>query len=273
MDRLGIEFITVFGMPPVDFVHLAADLGCRHIGMALEPMPPNPHNYPAWSLREDRTLRAETKAALKERGVSISLGEGFLVRPGADIASSARDLEIMRELGVRRINTMSIDSDVARSHDQFAALVEMADGMGMETVLEFLPLVKISNLDAALAAIRHVNRPSFRLLIDAMHFARSGGTAAELAALNPYLIGYFQLCDLPLAFDAARYGEEARCERMVPGTGELPLHDMLGAIPQSCIVGLEVPMLSAAIAGEAPRERLVRSIAASREYLEPVDAR
>ena len=35
MHPLGIEFISVFGLPPVEFVHLAADLGCRHISTAL----------------------------------------------------------------------------------------------------------------------------------------------------------------------------------------------------------------------------------------------
>jgi len=29
VDDLGIEYQTVLGFPPVDFVHLAADLGCR----------------------------------------------------------------------------------------------------------------------------------------------------------------------------------------------------------------------------------------------------
>jgi hypothetical protein len=34
MRALGIEFISVFGLPPVDFVHLAAGLGCRYISTA-----------------------------------------------------------------------------------------------------------------------------------------------------------------------------------------------------------------------------------------------
>jgi hypothetical protein len=33
MDRLGIELLSVFGMPPVDFVNLAASLGCRYISV------------------------------------------------------------------------------------------------------------------------------------------------------------------------------------------------------------------------------------------------
>jgi hypothetical protein len=39
MRDLGIEFISVFGLPPADFVHLAADLGCRYVSTALTGRP------------------------------------------------------------------------------------------------------------------------------------------------------------------------------------------------------------------------------------------
>jgi hypothetical protein len=39
----GIEHRTVFGLPPVEFVNLAADLGCRYIAIALSGSPYNPH--------------------------------------------------------------------------------------------------------------------------------------------------------------------------------------------------------------------------------------
>ena len=32
---IGIEFISVLGLPPVEFVHLAAGLGCDHVGTSL----------------------------------------------------------------------------------------------------------------------------------------------------------------------------------------------------------------------------------------------
>jgi len=35
MDRLGIEMLSVFGMPPIEYVHLTADLGCRYITTGL----------------------------------------------------------------------------------------------------------------------------------------------------------------------------------------------------------------------------------------------
>jgi hypothetical protein len=113
MNRLGIENISVFGLPPVEFVNLAADLGCRYISTGLEPIEYNPHGYPRFSLREDTALRREMVAAMRDRGVSISLGEGFTIRPGFDVCKQrAADLDVMCELGVKRINTVRMDPDL-----------------------------------------------------------------------------------------------------------------------------------------------------------------
>jgi hypothetical protein len=52
MRDLGIEFISVFGLRPVDFVHLAADLGCRYISTALTGRPLKSLGYLAFSLKK-----------------------------------------------------------------------------------------------------------------------------------------------------------------------------------------------------------------------------
>lgn len=273
MNRLGIENISVFGLPPVEFVNLAADLGCRYISIGLEPLPYNPHGYRNFSLREDTALRREMVAAMRDRGISISLGEGFTVRPGLDVCEQrASDLGVMRELGVKCINTVSMDPDVARTFDQFAALAEKAIAIGMEVVTtELAPGLTVADLPTALAAVRHVGRPNFRLLIDTMHLVRSGSGAADLAALDPSLIAYIQLCDAPLAPRFATYFEEAMFERMAPGTGELPLLDILRALPRELPLGIEVPLRSQAEAGVGPRERLGPVVESARRLLTQLD--
>lgn len=104
MNRLGIELLCVFGMSPVEHVALAADLGCGSISTGLTQLPFNPHGHPAWSLRDDPALRREMVAAMRDRGISIALGEGIGVRLGMDVRDRATDLDLMVELGVRRIN-------------------------------------------------------------------------------------------------------------------------------------------------------------------------
>jgi hypothetical protein len=68
----------------------------------------------------------------------------------------AADLDIMCELGVKRINTLSIDPDLTRSFDQLATRAEMTAALAMETVVEFGPRLAVSDPPTALAAIRYV---------------------------------------------------------------------------------------------------------------------
>jgi len=267
MDRLGIEQLSVFGLPPVEFVNLAADLGCRYISTALTAIPYNPHGYEPFSLRDDPALRRAMLSAMDDRGVSISLGEGFTIRAERDIREAGADLDCMAELGVGRINTVSMDPDRSRSFDQFARLAEMAGAHGMEATVELAPGLTVSDLDTALAALTHVQRPNFRLLIDTMHFVRSGSRAADLAAVDPELIGYVQLSDAPLQPIVANYMEEAMFERMVPGEGELPLREILGGLPGGVVIGLEVPMRRSAEAGVGPHDRLRRCLEGARGLL------
>ena len=122
-----------------------------------------------------------------------------------------------------------------------------------------------------LDAVRAVGRPDFRLLIDTMHLVRSGSGPADLAALDPDLIGYVQLSDVPLVPTIPDYMEEACFERMVPGTGELPLLEHTRALPRHVVMGLEVPLRSQADAGVGPHERLGRCVDAARELLAELD--
>jgi sugar phosphate isomerase/epimerase len=272
IGRLGIEQLSVFGLPPVDFVNLAADLGCDCISIGLTGLGYNPHGYPAFSLRDDVRMRRELTAAMRDRGVAISLGEGCIIRPHVDIRAAAGDMDIMRELGVERLNTVSMDPDLSRSLDQLALFAEMAAERGMQATIELCPALTINSLGAAVAAVRHVGRPDFSLLLDTMHLGRSGATVAELAALDPALIGYVQLCDAPRTPGEPNYLKEATFERMVPGEGEMPLRAYLGVLPPGPTISLEVPLRSQAEAGIGPEIRLRRCVEAARRLLAEVEA-
>jgi sugar phosphate isomerase/epimerase len=256
----------------VDFVNLAADLGCRYISIALSPITANPHGYPAWSLRDDPRLRRDMIAAMRDRGVSISTGEGFFGRPDQPAAAAAGDMDLMCELGARRITVLSIDRDRNRAFDQCAGYAEMASARGLETNVEFVPDLPIGDLPTAVEFVRYTGDPNVRLVIDVMHLCRSGAGADEIRALDPALIGAIQICDVPLKSAYASYGEEARHHRLPPGQGELPLLDLLVALPAGPIVGIEVPMLELAQAGVGPFDRLSVCVEAARDLLEQSDA-
>src|ERR1022692_3325058 len=197
LSELGIEVQTVLGMPPVEFVNLAADLGCSHVSISPGSGPgPSPYGFEPFSLVEDASLRRLLLHTMSDRGVSISLAESVLIRDRADVREDApRMLDALVELGVTLVNVVTMDPDISRSQDQFAIAVELAADRGMRSTIEFSKSLTITDLDSALATIRHVGRSDFTLLIDTMHVVRSGTTASQLAALDPALIGYCPLSD------------------------------------------------------------------------------
>jgi sugar phosphate isomerase/epimerase len=266
-SRIGIDFISVMGMPPVDFIALAADLGCSNIGLAPQPIVSNPYNFPEWSLLGNPALQRDVAGALREHKVTISLGEGFLVRPGADIADAAPLFDLMAELGAQRVNVASIEVDRTRNFDQIAQFARMAAERGLSPVLEFAPIMAVTNLSMALEALAYVDQPGFAILVDALHLFRSGGTVADVAALDPSLIGYVQLCDGPAEWTQESYLDEARFHRLCPGTGAFPLKDLVAAVPDDIILGLEIPMQNKALAGVSPREYLSECVAGAKALL------
>ena len=274
MNRLGIERLSVFSMPPVEFVQLAADLDCGWVGMGLAPSGRfNPHGYRDWSLRDDAALRRETRAALSDLDVRVGILEGFAVAPGQDPHAFERDLDLLLELGGNRINVVSLDKDLQRTIEGFAVFAEMASKRGLQVSAEMGSLGPLSKIEAALAAVNGVGRDNFTLLIDAMHFFRLGNTLDQLAAVPGPVIGYAQLCDAPWTPRFATYLEEAMYERLAPGDGELPLDEFVRYLPPDIIVSLEIPMRSLAEKGVGPRERLESSVAAARSFLQRQDAR
>ena len=271
MNRLGIELLTLLGMPPVEHVKLAAELGCVSISTGLTGLPlasfgyPDVKLYPEWSLEDDAVMRRELKAALRDTGVHTGLGEGFRVRPDGDVRDRGAGLDLMAELGALRINAVSMETDMARTHDQLAILADMVIERGMLFTIEFAPPNAINSLQSALAAVDHVGRGRCRILFDAMHFFRSGARVEDLAALDPDLIGYAQLCDVPLVSTGRTYLQEAMFERMVPGSGELPLREWIAALPADVEIGLEVPRIAELQRGMSPRDHAARCVAAARK--------
>ena len=268
MNELGIERLCVFGMPPVEFVALAADLGCASVGIGLAPTPGyNPDNHPDWSLRDDPALRRQLAAATRDRGVRIGVVEGFAVAPGHDVRSFAGDLDLVCELGGDRIACVSLDKNLQNTIEGFAVLTEMAAERGLLVSAEMGSLGPYGLVEPALELVRGVDMANFSLMVDAMHFFRLGNTIEQLAAMDPALIGYVQLCDAPWAPRFDTYMEEAMFERMAPGDGELPLREFVKLIPPDVVVSLEIPIRSLAEQGVGPRERVAPCVEAARAML------
>ncbi len=246
MARLAIEFISMLGMPPVEYVETAARLGVSNVGFAPSPIAANPHGYAPWDLRENRSLLRATRAALAATGVKVSLGEGFLMMPGMAIADAAPIMDVMAELGAPMVNAIVMHQDRTLAHDEFARYAQMAAERGMLACLEFMPMMWPLNVHEAIDLVRETGAPNGRVLVDAMHFFRGGSQVSDLAQVDAAMIGYVQICDVPMPATNPDYGMEARDNRLALGEGDLPLAELIAALPRKVTIGLELPMAAKA---------------------------
>jgi sugar phosphate isomerase/epimerase len=81
------------------------------------------------------------------------------------------------------------------------------------------------------------------MLIDVIHVARSKTTLADIRAIDPARMSYFQICDAPPGIPTTKQELlfTARQERLLPGEGGVDVAGIIGALPDNLIVSVEVP--------------------------------
>lgn len=260
---LSLDQLTVLGSTPVELVTLAAANGCSYVGIYFQSwnvMPPYDLHQAA---QADALLRR-----CREHDVRIAVAEPFLLQPDSNLDLLMPSLELAARLQVQAVNAVAFDPDTARLTDIFGSLCERAAHFGLGTLIEFFPLSTVASLQMAARLIRDVGRPDVRINLDILHLVRSGGTAADIAALDPELIGHVQLSDGPARIAREGMMAEASEERVLPGEGEFPLRDILACLPAGVTVGVEVPSLRRLRAGVASADWARMAVDAMKSALE-----
>jgi sugar phosphate isomerase/epimerase len=138
----------------------------------------------------------------------------------------------------------------------------------MGVLLEFMAYRGIGTLEHAVSVVSAVGQPNLAITLDVLHFCRSGGTVDSLPSIDSKLIGCIQLCDGP-ASPALALPTEARYERLYPGEGDLPVHEIVAALPSDIPLSVEVPSRSRAHLSVA--ERANEGARWARQLLSAVD--
>jgi sugar phosphate isomerase/epimerase len=251
MHRLVLAPLTAIGLTPPDFIALAAELGCE--GVALNPglFTGIDMGGPVYRLDRDAAMRRATARALADSGVTLDLIDSLLITQDFSLADNEVALDVYGELGATHANIAVLDEVGGRWTDHLAALCEATVKRGLVPVIEFLRMLgPVPSLSEAVPLVTSRRYAGLKLLIDSLHLARAGETPADIAAIEPALIGASQICDAPAAWPGmAAYFHEGAYERGIPGEGELPLADFLRAIPPDVMVSPEVPLKSLRDAG------------------------
>jgi len=225
---------------PPRMVQLAADTGCAAAGIRLLPTTLGGLHYP---LMDDPAMLRETLAVIAGTGARVLDLEVLRIDPDFDARRLARFLEVGEQLGARHILVAGDDPDVARMTASFASLCEAAARHGLTADLEFMPWTEVPDVRAAARIVGGAAQPNGGILVDALHFARCGSTLEDIRALDPHWLHYAQICDGPVPGPDTVEGlvHAARCERMLPGEGDLDLHGLFAALPRDIQVSVEVP--------------------------------
>ena len=264
---LSLGWLTVKGAHPIEHIDAAAAGRFNAIGLRL--VPPSPGD-PLIQVVGDEALIRRIEHKLSSTGISVLDVETVWIGPDLDVPDLRPAMELAQRLGCRNLLTMGNDSDKGRLTETFARLCEEAGRFGLDVGMEFAIYTTVPTLRAACQLIGDANQANGKVLIDALHFARSGGTPDQIQELDPRCLAYCQLADArgpaPEGADALR--EEARGGRYLPGDGELPLAQLLDALPRGLPIGIEAPCVANAnlpvvergrLAGEATHRFLARA--------------
>jgi sugar phosphate isomerase/epimerase len=237
---LGLAALGFLELDPPAFVDVAARAGFGSVTLRTRAATQGGVEYP---VPAGGPRAIETLARVRDTGVAVTQIELIALTRALDVRDCRPMLEDGAALGATRVVATGDDPDDEVVAARLAALCELAAGLGMSVDLEFMPFRCLATLPQALDVLGRAAQPNARVMVDTLHLFRSGGSVEALRDACAERLGICQLCDAPLAPPPAHLlATEARERRLLPGTGGLPLHELLRSLPPGTPLAAEVPL-------------------------------
>ncbi|MFE5990445.1 sugar phosphate isomerase/epimerase family protein [Streptomyces sp. NPDC056453] len=177
----------------------------------------------------ERGIPPETMAeALHERELHVA--ELELVRlgePGPVRHLNALVADLVDILTPDRVHVAAFSGTVQDAKREFATLCEQITTA--DVAFEFMPYSTVADLATAVDLVRAAGTPRAKLVLDAVHFFRSGAALTDLTPDVLALTAALQLSDL-VPRPGIGLAHESRRLRTFPGDGTLPLTGLLRAV-------------------------------------------
>ena len=241
MNRIySLAYLSSHRCTPVQAIQVAAQAGYNFVGLRLWPNAPGaPQQH---LLGQPEALR-EVLAAQRDTGVGVFDLE--IIRIGEQFDPHTWDAlyDAGAALKAKAILVAGDDSDEARLTANYAHLCEVMQPFGMTADLEFMPWTAVKDAQSAMRIVQNAGSPANAgILVDALHFGRSTTTLEDIRAIPRALLHYAQICDAQagLNFTTEHMIHTARCERLLPGDGNIDLPALFAALPADLPVSVEV---------------------------------
>ncbi len=214
------------------------------------------------------TIEVRDRAA--DAGLVLLDIEVVWLKPGPDDPAHFAAIDAGAAIGARNVLVVSSEPDPGDTADKLGRLVEHGRAAGLRVCLEFAAFTSVGSLGAALDITARAG-PDTGLLIDPLHFARTGASPADLAGLDPRLFPYAQFCDAPASgpppADVAAIIHEALDLRLMPGEGGLPLTELLDKLPAQIPLSIELRSAALRDGWPDPSDRARVLLEATRRWL------
>lgn len=243
---LSLDCLTLTDTRPQDMIRAAAAAGFDLVSLWFQ----DPPIYPLALVTPANV--AECAQLLRDCGVAFHMLEAFELTSLADAEACRPRFELGARLGGKAALCYHNEAiDTAEAAEVLARFAEVAAEFGLATLVEAIAMGRTATLAQAADLIAGSGAEA-KILFDTWHLMRTGGGPAEVAAIDPALIGYVQINDGSLSnppADAMAALMEVGGERAYIGTGEFPLAEILRATPRNVPWAVETPSLNRAQAG------------------------
>lgn len=250
-NEIGIAHLSLLQLEPDELVRVAAAVGFDFVGVRVRGATPL---ETLTDMRPGSPMSLAVVAALEETGIAVRDIEFLSLDGETGREAWLPMLEAGAALGATSLSLAGQDADRSRLVDSLAELVADAREFGIIPTLEPISYNAVSTVEQAASVAREAGAA---LMLDPLHIQRGGSSLADVVALEPALIPALQLCDGPLATpervtidgplprgmtaDGEPRKVEARAFRQPPLAGELPLVELLRAVPAGIPLSIETP--------------------------------
>lgn len=247
-----------------EFVGIAARTGYDFVSLRMTRVAEGDRIYP---LIDDKRLRRHIKELVASYGLQILDVELVSLPPETEPESYTAFLAAAADLGAQAVIVQIPDPDRQRAIDRYARLCELANSHDLYAVLEFVSWTQTADLRSAAAIVKSADKGNGGILVDMLHFDRSGSSLDEIEKLPPEWFRFVHLCDAPRATPSLTEGTicTARTDRRFPGSGELKIGEVLRRLP-NVPYSLEIPN-KGLLNLLGPEEYARQAIESAKQYL------
>ncbi len=265
--KLGLAPLTLFRPPQLELVRCAGEAGYDAVGfqLGLQEVPVSP-------LASDPEFIKQAKAELARWDLEVMEVSNIVFEPERTFDEGKILIDFAVEVGASIVQATVWDEERNRVIERLGSLANYAQSVGLGISVEYMPYSRCTSFDDALSIAQGTGQDNVHIVLDTLHFIRSGGSIEDLELESSNRYAFVQLCDAHAEtpeFDDLRY--ESVWDRLPLGEGAIPLLEVLQRISVDLPISLEIPCqrLKDLPLVDQAREHL----RIAREFITPVNAR